>query len=293
MQQQRLRHRATVPLVVLSLTLTFGATAAAQRTGQPDFHWQRALPPGSHIQLHNLNGDVVVTPSSTDEVEVLGRRTGHGSRTNRDADVYVEVHELSDGVIVCVMWRGIDGSCDEDGYHIHDSENWDDRPTMDLEVHLPRGLRLSAGSVSGNVRVDGADADVTARSVSGNVHVADARGDVQAKSVSGDVRVEGGRPSSLAATTVSGRVDVRLPALAGTGRIAARSVSGDITLELPHELDADLSMRTVSGQLDSDYQITVRSSGRRGRLLEGRIGQGGRGLAISTVSGNVRLLAAR
>ena len=59
-------------------------------------------------------------------------------------------------------------------------------------------------------------------------------------------------------------------------------------LDLPRGLDADLSMSSVSGQLDSEFQMTLggRTSRRR---IEARIGRGGRDLDVTTVSGDVRL----
>jgi len=49
-----------------------------------------------------------------------------------------------------------------------------------------------------------------------------------------------------------------------------------------------LSMSSVSGQLDSEFQMTLggRTSRRR---IEARIGRGGRDLDVTTVSGDVRL----
>jgi DUF4097 and DUF4098 domain-containing protein YvlB len=68
------------------------------------------------------------------------------------------------------------------------------------------------------------------------------------------------------------------------------SVSGNVSLQLPRSLDADVTMRTVSGELDSDFQITLQGGMGR-RNLNGRIGRGGRELRLTTVSGNVRLRA--
>jgi hypothetical protein len=65
-------------------------------------------------------------------------------------------------------------------------------------------------------------------------------------------------------------------------------VSGNVQLDLPRSFDADLSMSSVSGQLDSDFQMTVGGRNSR-RRIEARIGRGGRDLDVTTVSGDVRL----
>src|SRR5439155_12622297 len=96
--------------------------------------------------------------------------------------------------------------------------------------------------------------------------------------------------SSVKASSVSGDVTVTVDALSGTGPLSFSSVSGNVTAELPKGLDADVTLRTVSGNLDSDFPLTLNGRMNRHRL-EARIGKGGRDLDIGTVSGNVRLRA--
>jgi DUF4097 and DUF4098 domain-containing protein YvlB len=110
--------------------------------------------------------------------------------------------------------------------------------------------------------------------------------------VSGDVKADRVRANSLSAHTVSGNVIVQVESLTGTGDLSFKSVSGDVTLELPRTLDADLSMHTVSGKIDSDFQMTLNGRMDR-RRLEARIGKGGRDLDVTTVSGDLRLRMAK
>lgn len=264
---RRLRNAA---FVGAALALTVVTASAQQNTG--DFHYEKQLAAGARVELHNLDGDVSVVPSTSGKVEITGRKSRSG-----DDRVHVEVHETSNGLIACVMWDDMNGSCDEDGYHIHGDgdDGWRHRGSMDLEVRVPANVRVSAASVSGDVSVEGA------------------QGDVRASSVSGSVKLRHLRAASLRATSVSGDVDAQIDAFDGTsGDISAKSVSGDVTLEMPKALDADVSVSTVSGQIDSDYAMTLNGRMSR-RRLEARIGKGGRDLDVSTVSGDVRLRAAK
>ena len=141
---------------------------------------------------------------------------------------------------------------------------------MNLEIKLPSNIEIDASSVSGNVEVVGA------------------QGNVRAGSVSGDIRLERLRAASVEARSVSGEISASIESLTGSGALSFKSVSGGVKLDLPRGLDADLSMSSVSGQLDSEFQMTLggRTSRRR---IEARIGRGGRDLDVTTVSGDVRL----
>jgi putative adhesin len=237
-----------------------------------DFHWERRLASGQRVHARNINGDITVSPSSSGRVEIVGVR--HGS--SRAADrLTANVQETDDGIIVCVVRMDSDDECDGNGYH-HHGDNDDDwgNASLNLEIRIPSSIGIDASSVSGSVDITGA------------------QGDIRAASVSGDVRLERLRASSVEARTVSGEITTSIEDLTGSGPLSFKTVSGDVKLAVPRNFDADLSMSTVSGDLDSDFQITV-SGGMSRRRIEARIGRGGRRLDLSTVSGDVRLSAIR
>lgn len=254
----------------IALTLFLAAPLLAQDK-QPDFRWEKALPAGSTVSAHNINGNVTVTPSTSGKVEVVGIKHG---RSRYFDDVTLEVVETSRGIMVCAMFRSKDMECDERGSRVHEGRRWGrdewEDVSIDIEVRAPKTMVVDARSVSGDVRVVGAE------------------GNVRAGSVSGDVRMEALRASSVRASSVSGDVTVGVQELTGDGPLQFTSVSGNVTAELPKGIDADVTMRTVSGNLDSDFPLTL--NGRVSRSsLEARIGRGGRELEVRTVSGNVRL----
>jgi hypothetical protein len=254
------------------LLLAVAAPLAAQ---QPDFKWEKTLSPDKVVSLHNLSGNVTVVPSTSGKVEITGIRRGGRSAE----DVTIEVFESDRGITACSMYRRMDMECDDDGFHSHSRRGSRDRDydngRIDMEVKLPKGMRLSANSVSGDVRITGAE------------------GNVRGGSVSGDVRLESlHATTTVRASSVSGNVTVEIASLAGDGPLSFSSVSGDVTAELPKGLDADVSMHSVSGSLDSDFPLTL--NGRLSRnTIQARIGKGGRELDVHTVSGDVRLKTAR
>ena len=267
-----------VSMGALALAILAASASAQDRDsrdrdrGRVDFRWEKALPNGSSVSVHDINGDISITPSTSGKVEIVGIK--HGSGRNVD-DLKAEVVETRDGIVVCVVWQDADSDCDERGYHSRGEggDHWG-RASMDLELRVPSDIRVSASSVSGDIGIVGA------------------RGDVRANSVSGDLKLDRLRATSVSAHSVSGDVEVHVEELSGRGDLSFKTVSGDVTIELPRGLDADVSLSTVSGSLDSDFQMTLNGRVSR-RRIEAKVGQGGRELDVSTVSGDVRLKMSR
>jgi predicted membrane protein len=255
------------------ITGTAAMTAAAQTR---DFSWSKALAAGSVVSISNINGNIKIVPSTTGRVDVSGTKRGSSGALDR---IKAEVQETSRGIQICVIDTDADAYCDERGYHSEGrsrrNNRWDDdrgNARMDLEIAVPTNLLVRPSTVSGDIDVTGA------------------HGDISANSVSGDIILDRLSTGSVNVNTVSGDVTVRVETLTGRGDFQFNSVSGDIELELPRDFAADLSMSTVSGDINSDFAITLGGSGRmRSRSFSGRIGGGGRRLEVSTVSGDLKL----
>jgi DUF4097 and DUF4098 domain-containing protein YvlB len=253
----------------IPIALVVVALPAAAQTGTGDFHWDKALAAGNTVSIHNINGDVTVTPSTNGHVTITGRKHG------RDADhLKVDVYESSRGIDVCIVRTDADDECDEDGLRTHGrrgrDDDWNDGE-IDLEIAVPANLLVDAHSVSGDVAVTGAHGIVTANTVSGDVVLRELHA------------------SSVEARSVSGDVSVGVAEFTGTGDLDFHSVSGDVTLDVPKDFAADLSLSTVSGEINSDFPITIGNGRMSRRRLEARIGAGGRRLEVATVSGDLKL----
>lgn len=149
--------------------------------------------------------------------------------------------------------------------------------------------RVTAESVSGSVRITGVRGGLRAGSTSGDLELSDITGDVDARTVSGDIELDGVRSAFVRTETVSG--DTRF---AGTldpkGRYEFHSHSGDLRLILP-PAGASVSAATFSGDVDSDYPMTLLPGTRAGgRQVEFTInGGGGARVVTETFSGDITI----
>ena len=192
------------------------------------------------------------------------------------------------------------------------------------EVSVPRGARLileavsgdvrasgsqgeiEASSVSGEVDVTGGAREVSVESVSGSVHAAQVNGNLRAESVSGDVRAEtvsgsvesssvsgsirltGIQSKDVDAETVSGDI-IYSGSIEAGGRYSFDSHSGTVRLNIPRGAGAQFSVETFSGDVSTDFTVTIPpGSGRRreGRM-EFTIGDGRAKINAQTFSGRI------
>ncbi len=193
------------------------------------------------------------------------------------------------------------------------------------DVSVPRGARLILEGVSGDVTATGSQGEIEATSVSGDVDVSDGvrevsvesvsgsahaarvNGNLRAESVSGDVRVET-VTGNVEASTVSGNIrlvgiqskDVRTETVSGDitysgsiepgGKYSFEAHSGTVRLNIPSGAGAQFSVETFSGDISTDFPVTVPPRSGRGRKegrMEFTIGDGRARVDAQTFSGSI------
>jgi Putative adhesin len=162
----------------------------------------------------------------------------------------------------------------------------------DVEVEdVVRSATLE--SVSGNVKARGIDGDARARSVSGDVDLDRVHGDITLSSISGHGYVTDARARAVRMETVSGDLSYAGP-FDPAGTYDFRAHSGNIRLALPPEVGAIVSMDTFSGDVRTDFPLTIqpgdREPGPNRHHIDTTIGKGGAHITVSTFSGDIELL---
>jgi len=252
-----------------AVTVLPGATVAQGKTDRDAFTWSGKIPDGRWINVRNVNGTVEVQPGTGDKVEVTATR--HTRRGDPDY-VRFEVKKYGPGdqdVLICALW-GENADCDEDSYRSRNNRR--DRENeiwVEFHVRVPKGVKVGAHSVNGEVRVEDVAAEVDAESVNGSVMVSTMGGPVNARTVNGGVRAS------------MGRFDLN-------SDLRFSSVNGSVIAEFANEINAEVDLSTVNGRFLTDFPVTI--SGRIDpRRLRATLGKGGSRIRLSTVNGNVEL----
>jgi len=246
-----------------------------------------AFAPGSgahRVDIDNYDGPVRVIAEDRDDVALVVHETVSAesrellAQARRD----VTLRRVADGptvrVTVCGPW------CDEQGRNcsFHGWERAGYRVQYEIEAHVPRQVTLLARTVqNGDVRVEGVRGDLRIENVNGSVS---ARG-VSGKGIFG---------------TVNGDLEV-LFAANPDGPSRFSNVNGDIDVELRPGLAADVRLKTLNGEMWSDFPYTTlplagEVDRRNGRFVYAnnhtaalRIAGGGPELSFETINGEIRL----
>jgi hypothetical protein len=150
---------------------------------------------------------------------------------------------------------------------------------------------ISAKSFSGDITLDGVTGSVDAKTVSGDLEARGIDGEITFNSVSGGLTLAGGTVSKLAAKTVSGQVTADIDLRNGAG-LKVSTVSGDVAVRVPASASARVDLKSTSGRVRSGFDGMSPAPGARGpAVLSATIGSGSADLTVTSMTGDVTLLA--
>ena len=186
-----------------------------------------------------------------------------------------------------------------------DGDLWVNASAAPVTTSGTRGeLNVDVGS--GAVQVTEARGELSVDTGSGVVSVSGVRGEkISIDTGSGDVTASDVRSNELSIETGSGDIEVtglvapQVSLETGSGSVTAdvqgevwnvnvQTGSGDVTLKLPQNLGAEVDIETSSGDIETDFSVSVTRHARD--HLTGRIGDGQGKIAIETGSGGIKLL---
>ncbi|MCG9697750.1 DUF4097 family beta strand repeat-containing protein [Shewanella sp. Isolate11] len=159
----------------------------------------------------------------------------------------------------------------------------------DINTEALKG-KLELESVSGSIQDNHSIGSVSYKLVSGNLTANSHAKEVAIEVVSGDAKIELNEVSSLKGQSVSGDLDVSLNRL--TSKINLDSVSGDIELTLPADLNANININggpggDINNNLTSDKPKKGKYSPTSS--LQFQMGNGSAEVNLGTISGEIEL----
>ena len=130
------------------------------------FNWSGQLDPGQMVRVYNGTGDMVVTQSAGQQVEVVAIK----SSVNSDPEsVTFRVVEGEFGVLICTIYPDAPGElpqkCDTEAVTITQGDN---DVSVRYEIRIPSELLADINTITGNIQGLGLDIPFKGRAVNGN-----------------------------------------------------------------------------------------------------------------------------
>jgi Putative adhesin len=281
----------SVGLLLLSITLGYGISGAAQRDGSFD----RSLTVSGPVDLdvNTDSGGIAVRPGASGYLRVHAiLKAQHG--WFESSDVTSRIRQLERNPPI-----------EQTGNHIRIGyvQNPDllKGISMRLEIETPADTQVRAHADSGRVRVEGIHGPADCHTDSGGIEIYDVGSDVRATADSGGIHLTHINGSAFArvdsggidATEVAGSIDAQADSggiRVGQTRpapIRARADSGGVTVQLASTGGYDISAESGSGHV-SVPEMTIRGTLTPRRVV-GKVRNGGPLVSIQVDSGNVNV----
>ena len=259
-----MRSRAAVAVMLACATVLAGC--GRHRPTDETFNWKGPVKTDTWLRVRNTSGDFDIREGTGDSAEIRLEIT-RSSQYAPSAEV--KVLQTADGILACVVF-GDANSCSSDEYRGGSAQKRGFLPFLHGEtkvsgtILLPRGVKLDVENQNGDISVGTIARDLKASTVNGDISVKGSRGPVDIHTTNGDI-------------------DADVYGMAGTARIG--STNGDVSLTMPDDLNAALSMRTVNGELELGIPGTVTT--RTKKEIVATLGRGGSPIDVSTTNGSV------
>ncbi|MBN2321012.1 MAG: DUF4097 family beta strand repeat protein [Acidobacteria bacterium] len=218
-----------------------------------DFERSYDLVPGRHITIDNKMGDIKVAGYDGKDIKVVARKEGP------DQDE-IEIVDKTFGPRVLLFPKF--------------SKFKSTKTKVNFEVKIPETktpIFMELKSGSGKIEV---------RDFNGWLAVDSSRGTASFVNVKGH----------LYARSISGSMDAEISQSQGRSQMRFDSMSGDIKVTAPSDLEALVAMKSMSGNLKTDFPIDIHQRRYGEHTAGGKLGSGMQMIHISSVSGSVSLL---
>ena len=285
------------PGVSLGLLLLLSAAACWEEAGFERTEVSEHTYPASAIRnlsLENRNGRIHLQAWDRAEIQLKVTKRVKGWEPDQSKDILkkIKVERIHEGETLMIRadwpnnWR-----------------SWGRSISVQYEIKLPRRMNVETTSsngrvyasglegkqrystTNGRIQVQGSKGSLEAETVNGAIEIDGASGVLEAQTKNGSIRIQDFR-GRLQAKTTNGRVRAGFSA-PPDGEVALNTKNGSVRLTLPSRTHADVVARTANGSIATDFPLSVQ--GEFGKKLEGKLGEGGPPIRLSTVNGSIRI----
>ncbi len=270
-----MKRIATTRFSLLSLTFSIAALAVVFALPAHADEWAKTYTltgkPDLRVETSDANIRVSTWDQNTIEAKVITTRYKIG-----EGGIRVEEHQTGDSVDIEVR------------YPHHDfNVGWGNH-RVDIIIQMPREGRVNLRTGDGKIDLAGLKGEMDLHSGDGSENLDGVDGKLRAST--GDRHITArGRFDELDLKTGDGHVEVRAAngSSLGTGW-RLETGDGNVSLEVPGDLAADVDLHTSDGHIDLEFPVTTEGKIRENEV-RGKINGGGNLVTIRTGDGSIHL----
>ncbi|HWY02859.1 MAG TPA: DUF4097 family beta strand repeat-containing protein [Candidatus Acidoferrum sp.] len=260
-------------LTLATLATTFLAllSAAPARADEWSKTYNLSGKPELRIETSDANIRVTTWDQNRIEAKVITSRYKIG-----EGGIRVEEHQSGDSVEIDVHYP-----------HHNFVVDWGNH-RVDVIIQMPREGRVNLRTGDGKIDIAGLKGEMDLHTGDGSENLEAVDGKLHATTGDGHITAQG-RFDELELKTGDGHVEVR--AAGGSSLTAGwrlETGDGNVSLEVPGELAADVDLHTSDGHIDLDLPITTEGQTRQNEV-RGKLNGGGSLLTIRTGDGSIHL----
>jgi len=235
------------------------AAATADARVSEEFHQTYPLVNNGELRLDNINGKVRITTWERAEIQIDAVKRAD---TQADLDALkIEVAAKPDRIRIHTKYPKLKASLWRKG----ESGNVDYELKVPVQINLKEIQCVNAG-----VEIEGVSGPVNAFSVNGRLKVT---------GLAADSKLE----------SINGTVEATFEKFENVNKVGLKSVNGKLELNLPSDVNADVSAKSVNGGIHADSGLTPTKHWPVGSSLQGTLGKGGSQIKLETVNGSIRV----
>jgi DUF4097 and DUF4098 domain-containing protein YvlB len=280
------------------MTTLMLASVLAMGLSQQQIDTTFAVRAGGELHVEAMNGAVTIGTWDRDAMRV---RASHGRTSDieirrRGADVAIEVdYRGAPANVVFDITVPRSYSVVVEGLNLGITVNGIRGSTSLENVNgaiVVRGVTGSVDveSVSGSILIDNVTGDISVESVNQAIRVLNSRGGIDAETVNGSIVMHGVDAAYVDASTVNGLVEY-LGTVRDGGRYFLGTHNGRITMGVPEQTSAQISIETSNGRVESEFPL--RMGGSRGGEFSFTLGAGSARIVLESYNGTINLVRPR
>jgi DUF4097 and DUF4098 domain-containing protein YvlB len=227
--------------------------------------------PNLRIETSDANIRVSTWDQNTIEAKVITTRYKIG-----EGGIRVDEHQDGDSVEIEVRYP-----------HRNFTVEWGQHK-VDIVIQMPREGKVKLRTGDGKIEIGGLKGEMDLHSGDGSENLEGVDGKLHASTGDGHITAHG-RFEELELKTGDGQVEVRAASgssLATGWRL--ETGDGNVSLEVPGDLAADVDLHTSDGHIDLDLPVTTAGQIRENEV-RGKVNGGGSLLTIRTGDGSIHL----